>query len=222
MPVDKFGRFYTGSLDKFGRYHPYGIDHAKEPVKKDEIVGAPLESPKHVPEKHYSETTIALYGTTDRYSEYKTYEGDGGVIVGFSVDDKYSVLLNDKLIVENITWNIKKGDTIRLYKKVKSNNKKATFTLLINRSPSKTETSFVGTVNFNNNCRVFRFLQDSGVVVKANLSNISFIYLNGKWLSRKLEGQELVSRDVITFIADSKDTECELFFVIRSPVHIEA
>lgn len=211
MSVDKFGRFYTGSLDKFGRYHPYGLDQTRS-----EVVGKPLEIPKPTsPKKLFSETTVALYGANRKYSEYVTYNGNSGKITTFSVPEDCILLLDDQPLYNKLKP-IRKGQKLRLYTKNSDIHGKKDIVVNVLGSNKKT-VQHKFSVSFLE-CRVFRFLQQKGKIVKDYLPGSCVCFVNGHQVGKSLVGLELIFNDTISIYPTDKDSECESFFVIRSPV----
>lgn len=206
MPVDKFGRFYSGSLDKFGRY---GIEQAS-----NEIVGKPLETSKD----QYSDATIALYDSNNRYSNYVRYTGEPGKLHHLKIPKNYLLYLSEEPVTTTFPHNFTKGDNLRLYKKVDDTSTEATAKVNIKDSGGKiVKYDFIFTFR---DSRVFRFLQDSGVVAYEYLPTSTSIFLNGSHIGHTLIGKKLVLNDVLTF-HPPQDINSEIFFTIRSPLQNE-
>lgn len=214
MPVDKFGRFYTGSLDKFGRYQSYGAEQAN-----NEIVGIPLETAR-LSGDQYSDTSFALYGASNRYSNYRVYTNKTGIIMGIAIPNSCTLFVDEIPVTLDHFMPIKKDAKLRLYKRIEDTTMKAIILIKVKGLDDQFETVFKDECVFGN-CRVFRFLQDSGVVIQEHLPDPTAIFLNGVHIGPSIVGRRLAYKDVLSFYPPNGDSECEIFFVIRSPIQNE-
>lgn len=212
MSIDKFGRFYMGSLDKFGRYNPYGVDA----MKSDGIVGKPLETPK--PQNYYSETNIALYGANNRYSDYRNYTNKTGMILDVSIPKDCTLFVDEIPVTLEREMPIKNGAKIRLYKRIEGNKStNATINIKVKSLVDEKELTFKDDVSFRI-CKVFRFLQDSGEVTWEHLPSPTVIFINGINIGHNIVGRRLIFNDVLSFYPPNGDRDCEIFFIIKSPI----
>lgn len=204
MSVDKFGRFYTGSLDKFGRY---GIERAS-----GEILGISKPS-----DRQYSDTSIALYDSNKRFSNYVTYTKKSGVITKVTIPSTYTLLVDEIVATPGYELPIKENAKLRVHKRIDDKSAKFNITIVVKSFDDAKEVIFTAEVRFTN-CRVFRFLQGSGEITQQHLPNPTEILINGTRIGSQLVGKKLVYNDVLSFYPPNSDSNCDFFFLIRSPV----